>query len=78
MCIIFFIFKVNTVEKVLRGTFSNYVIMLHSSLYFVQVVIPDVRKEFVEEFIWPSIQANGLYEDRYPMGTALARPCIAR
>ena len=52
--------------------------MLHYSLHFVQVVIPDVRKEFVEEFIWPSIQANGLYEDRYPMGTALARPCIAR
>lgn len=44
----------------------------------VKMVIPDVRKEFVEEFIWPSIQANGLYEDRYPMGTALARPCIAR
>lgn len=44
----------------------------------VKMVIPDVRTEFVEEFIWPSIQANGLYEDRYPMGTALARPCIAR
>ncbi|XP_045204505.2 argininosuccinate synthase-like [Mercenaria mercenaria] len=44
----------------------------------VKMVIPDVRREFVEEFIWPSIQANGLYEDRYPMGTALARPCIAR
>lgn len=44
----------------------------------VKMVVPDCRKEFVEEFIWPSIQANGLYEDRYPMGTALARPCIAR
>jgi len=42
------------------------------------MVIPNVRKEFVEEFIWPSIQANGMYEDRYPLGTALARPCIAR
>lgn len=44
----------------------------------VKMVVPDCRKEFVVEFIWPSIQANGLYEDRYPMGTALARPCIAR
>ncbi|KAL4216719.1 Adenylosuccinate synthetase [Mactra antiquata] len=44
----------------------------------IKMVVPDVRKEFVEEFIWPSIQANGVYEDRYPMGTALARPCIAR
>lgn len=49
-----------------------------SQLGAAKVVIPDVRKEFVKEFIWPAIQANGLYEDRYPMGTALARPCIAR
>lgn len=49
-----------------------------TNLGATKVVIPDVRKEFVEEFIWHSIQANGLYEDRYPMGTALARPCIAR
>jgi argininosuccinate synthase len=42
------------------------------------MVIPDVRAEFVEEFIWPAIQANATYEDRYLLGTALARPCIAR
>lgn len=40
--------------------------------------IQDVCKEFVEEFIWPAVQANALYEDRYLLGTALARPCIAR
>lgn len=34
--------------------------------------------EFVEDFIWPAVQANGVYEDRYLLGTALARPCIAR
>ncbi|WAR30573.1 ASSY-like protein [Mya arenaria] len=44
----------------------------------LKMIIPDVRSEFVREFIWPSIQANGLYEDRYPLGTALARPCIGR
>lgn len=43
-----------------------------------RMVIPDVRSEFVEEFIWPAIQANAAYEDRYLLGTALARPCIAR
>ncbi|XP_062604934.1 argininosuccinate synthase-like [Saccostrea cucullata] len=43
-----------------------------------RMVIPDVRAEFVEEFIWPAIQANAAYEDRYLLGTALARPCIAR
>ncbi|XP_029467979.1 argininosuccinate synthase [Rhinatrema bivittatum] len=43
-----------------------------------KVFIEDVRKEFVEEFIWPAVQANAIYEDRYLLGTSLARPCIAR
>lgn len=43
-----------------------------------QVYIEDVSREFVEQFIWPAVQANALYEDRYLLGTALARPCIAR
>lgn len=43
-----------------------------------QVFIEDLRAEFVEEFIWPSIQANAIYEDRYLLGTSVARPCIAR
>lgn len=41
-------------------------------------IIKDQRREFVEDFIWPGIQANALYEDRYLMGTAFARPCISR
>lgn len=40
--------------------------------------IEDVSKEFVEEFVWPAIQSSALYEDRYLLGTSLARPCIAR
>ncbi|XP_050410912.1 argininosuccinate synthase-like [Patella vulgata] len=43
-----------------------------------KMVIPDLKKEFVEEFIWPAVQANAVYEDRYLLGTALARPLIAR
>lgn len=43
-----------------------------------QVFIEDVRAEFVEDFIWPALQANAIYEDRYLLGTAIARPCIAR
>ena len=50
-------------------------IRLTYSLQFVNV---DVKKEFVEEFVWPAIQANAIYEDRYLLGTALARPCISR
>lgn len=40
--------------------------------------IEDIGKEFLEEFIWPAIQSSALYEDRYLLGTSLARPCIAR
>lgn len=43
-----------------------------------QVYIEDIRREFVEEFVWAAVQANALYEERYLLGTALARPCIAR
>uniref|UniRef100_A0A8C5AJK1 argininosuccinate synthase n=1 Tax=Gadus morhua TaxID=8049 RepID=A0A8C5AJK1_GADMO len=43
-----------------------------------KVFIEDLRGEFVEEFIWPSVQANAIYEDRYLLGTSVARPCIAR
>ncbi|XP_035684182.1 argininosuccinate synthase-like [Branchiostoma floridae] len=43
-----------------------------------KVYIEDLKKQFVDEYIWPAIQANAIYEDRYLMGTAVARPCIAR
>ncbi|XP_037547938.1 argininosuccinate synthase [Nematolebias whitei] len=48
------------------------------SLGAKKVFIEDLRSEFVEDFIWPAVQANAVYEDRYLMGTAIARPCIAR
>uniref|UniRef100_A0A672Q0J7 Argininosuccinate synthase n=1 Tax=Sinocyclocheilus grahami TaxID=75366 RepID=A0A672Q0J7_SINGR len=43
-----------------------------------KVFIEDLRSEFVQEFIWPALQANAVYEDRYLLGTSIARPCIAR
>ncbi|XP_058015299.1 argininosuccinate synthase [Ahaetulla prasina] len=48
------------------------------SLGATKVYIEDLRREFVEEFIWPAVQAGALYEDRYLLGTSLARPCIAQ
>ncbi|XP_018588309.1 argininosuccinate synthase [Scleropages formosus] len=48
------------------------------SLGAKKVFVEDLRAEFVEEFIWPSVQANAIYEDRYLLGTSIARPCIAR
>lgn len=42
------------------------------------IVIDDLRREFVEEVIFPALRANAVYEWYYLMGTALARPVIAR
>ncbi|XP_078733932.1 argininosuccinate synthase [Lampetra fluviatilis] len=48
------------------------------SLGASKVFVEDVREEFVREFVWPAVCANARYESRYLLGTALARPCIAR
>ncbi len=40
--------------------------------------IEDLTEEFVTEYIFPAIRANAIYEDRYLLGTALARPVIAK
>ncbi len=42
------------------------------------VYIEDLRDEFVRDFIFPSIAGNAIYENRYLLGTALARPVIAK
>ncbi len=43
-----------------------------------KVYIEDLKKEFVTDFIFPAIKANAMYEGRYLLGTALARPLIAK
>lgn len=44
----------------------------------VEVAVADLRRELVTEFIFPAIAGNAIYENRYLLGTALARPLIAR
>jgi argininosuccinate synthase len=41
-------------------------------------LVRDVTAEFVTDYAFPAIQANTLYENRYPLTTALARPLIAK
>lgn len=38
----------------------------------------DARRDFLEYFVWPALQAGALYEGAYPLATALARPLIAK
>jgi argininosuccinate synthase len=37
----------------------------------------DLREEFAEKYILPALQAGAIYEDQYPLATALSRPLIA-
>jgi argininosuccinate synthase len=43
-----------------------------------KVIIKDLKKEFVTDYIFPAIRANAVYENRYLLGTSLARPLIAK
>src|ERR671935_1955806 len=43
----------------------------------IKHVYIDAREEFARNYVVPSIKANGLYQDKYPLATALARPLIA-
>lgn len=38
----------------------------------------DLRKTFIQEYIWPALKAGALYEDVYPLATALGRPLLAK
>jgi argininosuccinate synthase len=40
--------------------------------------VADVKKEYVEDYVWPALKANALYEDKYLLGTSTARPLIAK
>ena len=43
-----------------------------------KLYIEDLRLEFARDFIFPAIRSNAIYEMRYLLGTALARPLIAK
>jgi argininosuccinate synthase len=42
------------------------------------VVVKDLKEEFVAEYVWTAIKANAVYESSYMLGTSLARPIIAK
>ncbi len=43
-----------------------------------KLYIEDLRKEFVEDYIFPTIKADAVYENQYLLGTSFARPLIAK
>jgi argininosuccinate synthase len=43
-----------------------------------KVIISDLKKEFIDNYVLKAIMGNAIYEGRYLLGTALARPLIAK
>ena len=43
-----------------------------------KVYILDLKKEFVQDYVFPAIKANAVYEGKYFLATALSRPLIAK
>ncbi|MFB0559020.1 MAG: argininosuccinate synthase [Dehalococcoidales bacterium] len=44
----------------------------------IKALIMDAKELFVNHFIFPALQADAIYEEQYPLATALARPLIAK
>jgi argininosuccinate synthase len=40
--------------------------------------VEDLRQEFVEKFVWPTLRAGAIYGRKYLLGTSMGRPLIAR
>ncbi|OPY57886.1 MAG: Argininosuccinate synthase [Pelotomaculum sp. PtaU1.Bin035] len=43
-----------------------------------KIYIEDLKKEFAEDYIFPTLKAGALYEGKYLLGTSMARPLIAK
>ena len=43
-----------------------------------KLYIEDVVDEFVEDYVWPALKADAVYEKKYLLGTSLSRPLIAK
>ncbi len=44
----------------------------------VKAIVKDARKEFIERYAFPALQADALYEGQYSLATALSRPLMAK
>ncbi len=43
-----------------------------------KAVVRDLRDEFLREYVFPTVRAGAVYEDKYLLGTSMARPVIAK
>ena len=43
-----------------------------------KLIIADLKEEFIQDYVYPTVQAGAIYENRYMLGTSFARPIIAK
>ena len=43
-----------------------------------KLYIEDLKEEFIQDYVFPTVQAGAIYENRYMLGTSFARPIIAK
>ena len=43
-----------------------------------KLYIEDLKEEFIQDYIYPTVQADAIYEGKYLLGTSFARPIIAK
>ena len=44
----------------------------------VEAIVIDAKSEFADDYLMPALKANGLYQKRYPLVSALSRPLIGK
>jgi len=44
----------------------------------VKAMVADAKKSFINDFVFPALKANAMYQGQYPLATALARPLMAQ
>lgn len=43
-----------------------------------EIFVDDMQEEFVRDYVWPVVRAGAVYEDKYLLGTSIARPLLAK
>jgi argininosuccinate synthase len=43
-----------------------------------KIYIEDLREEFLTDYVWPTLRAGAIYEEKYLLGTSFARPLISK
>lgn len=43
-----------------------------------KLIVADLKEEFIQDYVYPTVQAGAIYENRYMLGTSFARPIIAK